>query len=253
MKSKETIKKIEPHLFTDPSEKAFAGCVYNRITNMDGDIADHLIAAKTKVAPVKTLSLPRLELSGAMVDVKILQSIKAALKASSMAKLDCSGWTDFTIVLQWLRQLTRQCTIFVANRVSQIQETIPRENWKHVPTKENPADVASRGTSVQELINNSLWWKGPDFLHRETIICPQQPEYTNNAPEQRTSAKVHKEMNNTKSLFNFERFSQLTRLLNRASIVTKASQIFLKQPWHNETNANNLAEAKRFVIRESKK
>ena len=98
-----------------------------------------------------------------------------------------------------------------------------------------------------------MWWKDPDFLYGETSICPPQPEYTNNAPEQRTTAKVHKAMNNTKSLFNFERFSQLTRLLNAASKVTKASEIFLKQPWHYETNANDLAEAKRFVYRESLK
>ena len=95
---------------------------------MDGDIADHLIAVKTKVTPVKTLSLPRLELSGATIGVKLLQSINAALKAISMAKLDCFGWTNSTIVLQWLTHLTRKWTTFVANRVSQIQGTMPREN-----------------------------------------------------------------------------------------------------------------------------
>ena len=129
--------------------------------------------------------------SWAAIGVKLLQSLKAALKASSMAKLDRFSWTDFTFVLQWLAQLPRKWTTFVANRVSQIQEIMPRENRKHVPTKENPADIALRGTHVQELINSSLWWKGPDFLPGETIICPPQPEYTNNAPEQRTTAKVH--------------------------------------------------------------
>ena len=108
------------------------------------------------------------------------------------------------------------------------------------PTKENPACIASRGTRVYELINSSLWWKRPDFFHGETIICPPQPEYTNNAPEQRTIAKIHKAMNYTKPLFNFERFSQLTRLLNTASKVAKASQIFPKQPWHYETNAKQV-------------
>ena len=74
-----------------------------------------------------------------------------------------------------------------------------------------------------------MWWKGPDFLPGETIICPPQPVYTNNAPEQRTTAKIHE------------------------SKVTKASQIFLKQPWHYETKSNDIAEAKRFVFRESQK
>ena len=66
-------------------------------------------------------------------------------------------------------------------------------------------------------------------------------------------AKIHKAMNYTKPLFNFERFSQLTRLLNTACKLAKASQIFLKQPWHYETNATDLAEGKRYVIRQSQK
>ena len=101
-----------------------------------------------KRRPVKTLSLPCLELSGATIGVKLLQSIKVALKASSMAKPVCFAWTDSTVVLQLLAELPRKWKTFVANRVSEIKETMPRENWKNVPTKENPADIASRGTRV---------------------------------------------------------------------------------------------------------
>ena len=164
MTPKGIIQKFELHLFTDESEKAFAGCVYSRITTMDGDVAVHLIAAKTKVTPVKTLSLPRLELSGETICVKLLQSIKADLRTSSMAKRDSFAWTDSTIVLQWLAQLPQKWTTFVANRVSQIQETMPRENWKHVPSKEKPADSAPRGTRVQELVISSFLWKDQIFF-----------------------------------------------------------------------------------------
>ena len=127
MTPKGIIKKFELHLFTDASEKACAGCVYSRITTMGGDVAVYLIAAKTKVTPVKTLSLLRLELSGATIGMKLIQSRKAALKASSLAKPDCFSWSDSIIVLKWLAQLHRKWTTFEANRVSQIQETLPRE------------------------------------------------------------------------------------------------------------------------------
>ena len=118
-----------------------------------------MLTAKTKVSPVKQLSMPRLELCAAQLGAELLCQMSEVL-----AIYNIFAWTDSTIVLNWLAKLPRVWNTFVANRVSNIQETLPRKNWDYVPTNENPADVASRGTTVSELLDNELWWNGPSWL-----------------------------------------------------------------------------------------
>ena len=85
------------------------------------------------------------------------------------------AWSDSTTVLHWLDNLPGKWQTFVANRVSQIQEIIPRKNWYHVPTELNPADLASRGVPVTQFIASDLWWNGPEYLHHLEIRLPPQP------------------------------------------------------------------------------
>ena len=122
-----------------------------RTKDSDGKVQVFLLTAKTKVAPVKQLSMPRLELCAAQLGAQLLCHMSEAL-----AIYNIFAWTDSTIVSNWLAKLPRVWNTFVANRVSNNQETIPRKNWDYVPTKENPADVASRGTTVSELLDNEL-------------------------------------------------------------------------------------------------
>ncbi|KAK9704107.1 hypothetical protein QE152_g28489 [Popillia japonica] len=73
-------------------------------------------------------------------------------------------WTDSTIVLSWIKSPSRTWKTFVSNRVSEIQTLTKDENWHHVRTNENPADIISRGTTLDELSRSTLWWQGPDWL-----------------------------------------------------------------------------------------
>jgi hypothetical protein len=68
---------------------------------------------------------------------------------------------------------------FVANRVSEIQEVTEPQQWHYVPTGENPADIASRGCSVADLIKNELWWQGPPFLMLDDSSWPKEGVYEN--------------------------------------------------------------------------
>ena len=84
-------------------------------------------------------------------------------------------WTDSTIVLHWLDGSPRRLKTFVGNQIASILELVPTQSWRHVPSGENPADIASRGLLPKDLVNCDLWWNGPHWLHGHPAIYPEQP------------------------------------------------------------------------------
>ncbi|XP_068140060.1 uncharacterized protein [Drosophila tropicalis] len=151
---------IELHGFSDASTKAYAAVVYSRVINKDGSISTSIMAAKSRVAPLKQQSLPRLELCAALLLSQLIRSIKAALRHQ---KVTVFAWCDSTIVLYWLSYAPSRLKTFVGNRTSEILDTIPRHNWRHVDSKSNPADCASRGL-MAGLKDFQLWWNGPSWI-----------------------------------------------------------------------------------------
>jgi hypothetical protein len=159
--SKEKLRRIELHGFSDASEVAHGACIYILSIDVEGNITTRLLCSKSRVAPLKRLSLPRLELCAAMLLADMYQASSRALKISFNKT---RFWTDSMIVLAWLKSPAARWKTFVANRVNHIQETTNVEDWSHVSSKENPADLVSRGVDANVLKNLSLWWRGPDLL-----------------------------------------------------------------------------------------
>lgn len=136
-----------------------------------GHITSTLLIGKSKVAPVKSLSIPRLELAAAVLLVRLMEFVRESLRLTTVP---CHCWMDSTVVLAWVRDHPSRWKTFVSNRVSEIQSRLPAASWRHVATGDNPADCASRGIPGSHLSSHQLWWHGPSWLSAAESDWPPQ-------------------------------------------------------------------------------
>ncbi|XP_029167976.1 uncharacterized protein LOC114938272 [Nylanderia fulva] len=217
---------VEVHGFADASQSALAAVVYLRVLSDIDDAQIKLICSKTKVAPLKRMTIPRLELSAAVLLVRQVLKIREVLELQTAPT---HLWTDSTVALTWIKSHPSRWKDFVRNRVSFIQE-LSNSRWHHVSGKENPADLASRGVTPQRLQQNELWWTGPRWLHTHSTSWPSSIpilESTDNLeerPPQCTTAVEHHEH----KLSMLDRYSSLTTLIRTTAWVQRALQLFRK-------------------------
>ena len=218
--------QVELHGFSDASEQAFAAAIYLRAIYRDGSITTRLVASKTRVAPMKKQSIPRLELLGAL----ILSRLANTVMKSMARNIVTFYWVDSMTTLFWIRR-ERKWKQYVVNRVKEIRRLTSRDLWKHCPGHLNPADLPSRGVSGDKLLNNSLWWEGPPFLllTEDEWPCKVEPYYNDSVacqelvknPSELTHvlAVNSKLTPNLEAIINCSRYSSLTRLLRVTAFV----------------------------------
>lgn len=146
--------------FSDASQDAYGMCLYIRCLADNEETSMNLIFSKSRVAPIVAVSIPRLELESALL---LAEATSFVLKTIHLKFESVLLFSDSKVTLSWLRTDYLKLQIYVANRVKKIQELTRECTWNYVPTKSNPADIVSRGSSAQKLKMNELWWKGPDL------------------------------------------------------------------------------------------
>lgn len=153
--------EVELHSFCDASQSAYGACIYARSVDADNHVTVRLLCAKSKVAPIKATTIPRLELCAALLAAKLCKIVQESMRNKSIRFYH---WSDSTVVLGWLKTSNRDLKTFVANRVAEICSTTNSSLWRYVPTALNPADLISRGVYPDQIKDCHLWWCGPKFL-----------------------------------------------------------------------------------------
>ncbi|XP_021959569.1 uncharacterized protein LOC110855469 [Folsomia candida] len=161
------------HTFVDASKSSYAAAVFLRVDN-DGEVDLHLLQARSRVAPIKQVSIPRLELLACTIGARLTKVVKKVL---SMEEEKTFFRSDSSTALAWIRR-DDIWGKFVGNRVREILTLSKEEEWRHIPGTLNPADLPSRGCSPAQL-RDSRWWEGPHWLKPDEKSWPVEKFITN--------------------------------------------------------------------------
>ncbi|KRZ47850.1 Transposon Tf2-6 polyprotein, partial [Trichinella nativa] len=216
------IKEVELHGYGDASEMAYGSAVYLKATTVSGETVVKLVMSKTRIAPVKRVTLPRLELMAALITARLISFVKTSLEIK-FSKVVC--WTDSQVALRWIQGDSYRWKPFVGNRVESILELTDAQWWRHCPTADNPADILTRGCRMKDLVSNNLWWHGPHWLTKcedawpmakfESVI-DRNPEFQ---AEVRKSARQLHTQTKVEPALDPQKYSSLTKLFNVTAYV----------------------------------
>ncbi|GIY69923.1 reverse transcriptase [Caerostris darwini] len=162
---------VEIHIFSDASIVAYGAVAYFRYVNLRGEVGTPFVMSKSRISPLKKLSLSRLELMGALIAARLwkyLSKVFCGLVAGVFL------WTDSEICLCWIKGSAREWKQFVSNRVLEIQDCTSPDRWKFCPGIENPVDKLTLGENSHTLLSDSVWWQGPVWLRGSRNRWPRQ-------------------------------------------------------------------------------
>jgi hypothetical protein len=232
-----SIASAQLHTFADASTVGHGHCTYLRLVNSMHKVHVSLLASKSKVAPIKQVTVPRLELQAASGAVRSVHKYTAEL---DLPNLTAHFYSDSTVVLGYIANTGERFHTYVANRVETIRTLSNPNNWKHVPTTQNPADLSSRGASTQEL-NSSHWFTGPEFLWTEPLILPSQPQLHINPND----VEVKQSSSTLVTCHDFSLDSRLKRFSNWKKAVRAIATI---QKHMNKQTIPDLHQARQTIL-----
>ena len=208
-------------VFTDASEQAMAACVYVVCRDARRP-SSKLLCAKTRLAPKKTQTIPRLELSAMVLGARLLSAVQQAVSNNGYTCQGVELYTDSTVALAWATSDAGRWTTFVSNRVAQVQELISPTNCHHVPGHENPADLATRYSS-KGLSEMDEWWTGPAWLTDSAYFPPQPWPDLDACPDHKKQvvASVFLEDDRPRGVLPTERVSSFGKLVRITQMVLK--------------------------------
>ena len=244
----------EPQLigFCDASERAYAAVIYLRAGN--GETAEvQFVAAKTRVAPTKTITIPRLELMSALLLSRLCHTTREALKDTMKLK-ETICFTDSQVSLCWIQGVDTEWKTFVQNRATAIREIVPACQWRHCPGLKNPADIPSRGMLPQKLKEEKRWLEGPEWLRKTLEPSTSEREEVPEECLRERKKNVHtlltpqQQTRDVSQLFELEKYSDLRKLLGTTAAVLKFTQLIRGR---RKEHVNLLQEAKLLWLKEA--
>lgn len=235
--------KFTIHGFGDASTTAYGACVY--IVN---DGKSTLMSAKSRVAPLKTITIPRLELCAAVLLTQLVHKVIQSLESSPQATY---YWTDSEITYFRIHSVPTRFKTFVASRVAEIQQLTSTSEWRIVPSEHNPADIVSRGETADLLKQNKLWWYGPRFIFDKTEPWPTQKFINLNTEDEeyRKITLVAVQIEESDIIRLVERFSSIKTLIRTGVQMLRFFLNCKKLPKYRLVQAISLQEEEEVLLR----
>lgn len=206
---------VEMHIFVDASPRAYGAAIYLRTPVKQGSFTTNILISRSRIAPIKPVTLPRLELLACLLGARLFDYVK---KTTRIAHLQVQFWTDSEIALCWIAGDAARWQQFVRNRVTEIQRLTEGFPWSHCPSHDNPADLLTRGVSATFLLKSQKWWNGQLWLTQSPTDWPV--EETRNQltipPETVASSSTISPVttsNNTSPLLELSNYGSLSRVI----------------------------------------
>ena len=243
--------------FCDASTAAYAAVVYLVEEDEERTYSSHFIVSKTRVSPLKPETIPRLELLSALCLARSMANVTKSLSERlSLGVPRC--FTDSQVALFWIRGV-EDWKPFVQNRVEEIQKLISADLWNHCPGKENPADLPSRGLTLEELATSQLWKHGPEWLRnpKHSSVIPSETVPESCLAELKASPRgVHSLLTSRllyriSNVVDIKRFSSIHNLLCVTAYILKFVRILKGKIEPPELTIDLLSEAERRWIIDS--
>ncbi|XP_014673355.1 PREDICTED: uncharacterized protein LOC106813671 [Priapulus caudatus] len=171
--------------------------------------------SRARVAPLKKVCLPRLELLGSLLAARLLRFVRQAFRLPNNVAYSC--WTDSRVALAWIQRDHKKWKQFVTNRVLEIQDITDPSRWFYCPGKQNPADLTTRGLYAEELMSSDLWLAGPPWLSRpkEEFCGPIECSQAVEEPpfDERVVMLTAKATSQPSPLLKVERWSSISKAI----------------------------------------
>ncbi|XP_055913549.1 uncharacterized protein LOC129947130 [Eupeodes corollae] len=210
---------VQCHIFSDASLKAYGAVAYIRVVDAKGQVSVSFLCSKSRVAPMKMdgsdeLTLPKLELTAALIAARLCEYLRSSLKIPIK---EYFLWTDSKITLNWIYGQLQKWKPYVQTRVEEIRRHTSVADWSHCSGKDNPADLVTRGISGEKLQSSAIWIGGPSWLKvpvldtcKEIADCQSQLNLLTQTEE---SIRDQKKKEPMEAIVNFQNFSTWLRLL----------------------------------------
>lgn len=212
------LHSVQLHTFVDASEEAYCCTSYFRCELRNGSVVCNIVSAKTKVAPLKPLSIPRLELQAAVLGVRLAKFIKDNHSIAIEKKV---FWSDSTTVLAWIQSDSRRYRQYVSCRIGEILTLSECSEWRWVPSKLNVADEGTKWGKGPCLLSEGKWFRGPDFLYLSEQNWPQQKDIVKRQTTEELRVCAIHELQPAKAIVCFDRFSSWNRLIRTVAYVRR--------------------------------